>query len=215
MKRTKNINKNRFRKVHTFWKYSALFLAISASSLFLTGCDESENVSVYKTIQDCERSAPNDKAKQQCALDYQNALSNSEKTAPKYSNKALCEEEFGYDQCKQSTTSTTSAQNSSHSSIMWFPMMSGYTSSSANYPSQSLYSSSRPSSPMHNQFVDAKGNSFGSFTNSGKANVSRSSLVSKPAVTTTTTRAGFGSTVSSHASKSSSFHSSSSRSFGG
>lgn len=44
----------------------------------LTGCDEAENVSVYNTIPDCERSA----AKEQCALDYQNALAQNAKVAP-------------------------------------------------------------------------------------------------------------------------------------
>ncbi|AFC21990.1 hypothetical protein GAP32_529 [Cronobacter phage vB_CsaM_GAP32] len=207
MKRTKNINKDRFRKVHSFWKYSALFVAMSAASMFLTGCDEPENVSVYQTIQDCERSAENDAAKQKCALDYQNALAQNKSTAPKYSSQRDCEDEFGVNQC------TTT--NSTHSSLMWFPLMSGYSSSHSNYQSQPLYSSTRYNSPFHGKFVDANGNSFGSFKPSGTASVSKSALASKPAVTTTTTRGGFGSTVSSHAAKSSSFHSSGSRSFGG
>lgn len=207
MKRTKNINKDRFRKVHTFWKYSALFLAISGSTLFLTGCDDTENVSVYQTIQDCERNAQSTSAKEQCALDYQNALAQNKSTAPKYSSQSACEDEFGTNQC------TTT--NSTHSSVMWFPLMSGYSSSHANYPSQPLYSSTRYGSPMQGKFVDAKGNSFGSYKPSGVSSVSRSALASKPAVTTTTTRGGFGSTVSTHAARSSSFHSSGGHSFGG
>ena len=198
MKRTKHINKDRFRKVHSFWKFSALFIAMSAASMFLTACDEKENVSVYQTVQDCERSAGNEAAKQQCALDYQNALAQNKSTAPKYNSQRDCEDEFGANQC------TTT--NSTHSSMMWFPLMSGYSSSHANYPSQPLYSSTRYNSPMHGKFVDAKGNSFGSYKPAGNTSVSRSSLAGKPAITTTTTRGGFGSTVSSHAS---SFHSSS------
>ncbi|AQW89063.1 hypothetical protein FDH34_gp382 [Serratia phage BF] len=211
MKRTKNINHKRFRKVHKFWKYSALFVAIG-STFFLTACDDfqEENVSVYKTIQDCEKGASTQADKDRCALDYQNALGQAEKVAPKYDSKGSCEEEFGYDQCKPSS------QTASHSSgFMWFPIMSGYSSSHANYPSQPLYSSSRYSSPMYNKFVDAKGNSFGNFTHAGKASVSRSALAPKPAMTTTTTRGGFGSTVHAQSSAKSVSHSSGGRSFGG
>jgi len=219
MKRTKNINLNRFRKVHTFWKYSALFLAISGASLFLTGCDDKESVSVYKTVQECEYSAKTQELKNRCALDYQNALANSSQQAPKYNSKADCEEEFGQGQCNSASTTASNVQttNGSHSSFMWFPLMHGFSSSSQNYPSQSLYSSSNRSSPMYNKFVDAKGNSFGSFSHSGSTSVSRSALSPKPAVTTTTTRGGFGSTVSSHAARASvsSSHSSSSHSYGG
>lgn len=209
MKRTKNINHNRFRKVQSFWKYSALFIAIG-STFFLTACDEfeEENVSVYSTVQACEKNAPDQSAKERCALDYQNALAQNKETAPKYSSQRECEDEFGANQC-----STT---NSTHSSVMWFPLMSGYSSSHQNYPSQPLYSSTRSSSPMYNKFVDSKGNSFGQFKYAGSTSVSKSALAPKPAVTTTTTRGGFGSTVTSHAMKSSSFHSSGGgRSFGG
>ncbi|SOK59341.1 Possible lipoprotein [Yersinia phage fHe-Yen9-03] len=207
MKRTKNINHTRFRKVHSFWKYSALFLAIG-STFFLTACDDfqEENVSVYKTIQDCENSASTQSDKDRCALDYQNALGQAEKVAPKYDSKVSCEEEFGTSQCTQKSTNTSSG-------IMWFPIMSGFSSSNANYSSQPLYSSSRYSSAMHNKFVDANGNSFGDYKNSGKVSVSKSSLEPKRTVTNTITRAGFGSTVKAKASSVS--HSSSSRSFGG
>lgn len=215
MKRTKVMNYNRFRKVHTFWKYSALFMVIGGS-LILTGCDDSENVSVYNTIQDCERSAANDAAKNQCALDYQNALSQNNKVAPKYNSQKDCEDEFGTGQCNsQSVTSNTvSTSNGAHSSFMWFPLMSGYSSSSANYPSQPLYSSKKYNSPMYGKFVDSKGTSFGSYTSKGTANVSKSSLAPKAATTTTTTRGGFGSTVSRSSVSHSTSHSSS-HSFGG
>ncbi|SOK58803.1 Possible lipoprotein [Yersinia phage fHe-Yen9-04] len=206
MKRTKNINCSRFRKVHSFWKYSALFVAIG-STFFLTACDvQEENVSVYSTIQACENNATNITDKNRCALDYQNALSESEKVSPKYNTKDSCEEEFGTSQCTQKSTNTSSG-------IMWFPIMSGFSSSNANYSSQPLYSSSRYSSAMHNKFVDANGNSFGDYKNSGKVSVSKSSLEPKRTVTNTITRAGFGSTVKAKASSVS--HSSSSRSFGG
>jgi uncharacterized protein YgiB involved in biofilm formation len=219
MKRTKVMNYNRFRKVHTFWKYSALFMVVGGS-LILTGCDDAENVSVYNTIQDCERSAANDAAKNQCALDYQNALSQNAKVAPKYYSQKDCEDEFGTGQCNsQSVTSNTvSTANGAHSSFMWFPLMSGYSSSSTNYPSQPLYSSKKYNSPMYGKFVDSTGTSFGSFTSKGTASVPKSSLAPK-ATTTTTTRGGFGSTVnkvSSHSSSSFNSHSSgSSHSFGG
>lgn len=199
MKRTKVMNYNRFRKVRTFWKYSAIFISVS-TSIFITGCNDTEKVSVYKTIQDCERTAADKQAKDHCALDYQNALAQNEKTAPKYSSQKDCEDEFGIGQCN----SQTNTSNSSHNSFMWFPLMSGYSSSSANYPSQPLYSSNNYSSPMYGKFVDSKGNSFGSFTSNGTANVSKSSLEPKPSSTTTTNRGGFGSTVSKMSSSSSS-----------
>lgn len=221
MKRTKVMNYDRFRKVRTFWKYSAIFLAVGGS-MFIAGCDDSENVSVYKTIQDCENSAANQAAKDRCALDYQNALAQNAKVAPKYSSQKDCEDEFGIGQCnsQQSTANNVSTTNGSHSSFMWFPLMSGYSSSHANYPSQPLYSSRSYNSPMYGKFVDSKGTSFGSFTSKGTASVPKSSLAPKAATTTTTTRGGFGGTVSkmsssSHSSSSFSSHSSGSRSFGG
>lgn len=80
--------------------------------------------------------------------------------------------------------------------------MHGYTNSSANYPSQALYSSTNKSSPLYNKFVDSKGNSFGNFTHSGYAKVNSSSLKYKTPTTNTITRSGFGSTVKAHSSHS-------------
>lgn len=203
MKRTKVMNYSRFRKVRTFWKYSALFIAVGGT-MFLTGCEETENVSVYNTIQDCENSAANKAAKDKCALDYQNALAQNSNVAPKYSSQKECEDEFGTAQCKsQQSTSNNVSTNGSHSSFIWFPLMSGYSSSHANYPSQPLYSSKNHNSPMYGKFVDSKGSSFGSFTSKRTTSVSKSSLAPKQK-TTTITRSGFGNTVSKMSSTSSS-----------
>lgn len=211
MKRTKVMNYERFRKVRSFWKYSAIFIAVS-SAFFLTACDDTKDVSVFQTIQQCEQVQVTQADKDKCTLDYQNALKSTEKIAPKYNTKEDCEDEFGTSACQSSTyTQTTSTGNH----FMWFPIMSGYSTSSANYPSQPLYSSTKYSSPMHNNFVDAKGNSFGSGT--GKKSVSTSYLAPKPPTTSTVTRGGFGSSVRSNAvrASSTSYHGSSSHSFGG
>lgn len=221
MKRTKNIRHDRFRKNHQFWRYTAIAVVV-AGSFALGGCDSytDESVSVYKNVQECLQNNPNDKG--QCNSDYLLAQKKSADTAPKYSSRNDCNEEFGDDRCQ--------VQHTSSGGMMWYPIMSGFTNSSSSYASQPMYSSMKPTSPMYNKFVDAKGNSFGHFYDAPKRMIPSNYMGSKPSSTTTTTRGGFGGTVRTQAeaahmasmkssSSSSSFRSSSSssggRSFGG
>lgn len=215
MKRTKNIRHERFRKVHHFWRYTAIAVVVSGA-FALQGCDQysDESVSVYKTVQQCLQDNPNDKG--QCNSDYLAAQQKSASTAPKYTSKDDCDDEFGIDSCV-----TQAAPNGS---MFWYPIMSGYTRGTGSYVSQPMYSSSKYSSPMYNKFVDAKGNDYGNFYAAPKRTVPTEYVKAKGESLGVVRRGGFGSTVrsaafsSSHSSGTSShssFHSSGGHSFGG
>lgn len=190
-------------------RYTAIAVVLMGSYA-LSGCDgyTDEKVDVYTSVQECLQNNPNDKG--QCNSDYLTAQKASSLTAPKYSSKQDCDEEFGADRCIQNTsTGSTGSTSSGSSMMMWYPMMSGFTRNSS-YAAQPLYSSHQPASPMYNKFVDAKGNSFGYMFNPGTTRTVPSSYMGpKPSTTSTTTRGGFGSSVRSAAMSVSSSHTSS------
>ncbi|EON7636996.1 DUF1190 domain-containing protein [Escherichia coli] len=181
MKRSSNVIRERFRKVKTI-KYGAIALALS-STFIMTGCERSEDISVYQNADQCKKSGSNPV---QCDDDYKKALTESEKVAPKYSSQSDCSSDFG-NQCQQ------------HSSgFFWIPIMSGFHSSGNGFASQPLYNSK-------GNFYDAGGNSYGSSTAKGTTRtVSSSALAPKPPTTTTITRNGFGSSVARSAAHTSS-----------
>lgn len=194
MKRSKNVNLERFRKVRTI-KYGAIALALG-STFILTACDDEQNVQVYKTVQECKMSGNNP---HQCQEDYDNAVKQSVSTAPHYKSSSDCYSDFD-NVCQQGHYST--------GGMFWYPIMSGFHSSGSGYHSQPLYASK-------GSYVDAGGNNYGSkYSPNSTRTVSRSGLQAKAPTTRTTTRGGFGSTVSSR-SHSSSHSSSSGHSFGG
>lgn len=194
MKRSKNVIKERFRKVKTI-KYGAIALAIG-SAFILSACDDEQAVQVYKTVQECKNSGANP---YQCQEDYDKAVKQSVSTAPHYKSSSDCYSDFD-DPCRQGTYST--------GGVFWYPMMSGFHSSGSGYSSQPLYSS-------RGSYVDAGGYNYGSkFSSNTSRTVTRSGLSAKAPTTTTTTRGGFGSSMSSR-SFSSSHSSSGGHSFGG
>ncbi len=194
MKRSKNVIKERFRKVKTI-KYGAIALAIG-TSFILTGCDDEQTVQVYKSVEQCQMSGANP---HQCKEDYDKALKQSVSTAPHYKSQADCYSEFD-DMCKQGTYST--------GGFFFYPIMSGFHSSGNGFSSQPLYSS-------RGSYVDAGGYNYGSkYSSNTSRTVSRTGLTPKAATTTTTTRGGFGNSMSSR-SMSSSHSSSGGHSFGG
>ncbi|CAI0860228.1 DUF1190 family protein [Serratia fonticola] len=219
MKRTKNINKDTFRKSWRSYRVAPVALAISAVFM-LAGCEQAdETVSLYKNADDCSTSNPS--MSEQCTTAYNNALKEAEKTAPKYATREDCVAEFGEAQCTQAPAQAGMAAESQSSGSMWMPLMAGYMMgrmmSGGGYAQQPLFSSKNAASPANGKFVDASGKSYGPATAGGRSmTVPKTAMAPKPAVTNTVTRGGFGESVAKQTSmQRSSATSSSSRSMGG
>ncbi len=219
MKRTKNINKDTFRKSWHSYRVAPVALAISAVFM-LAGCEQAdETVSLYKNADDCSTSNPS--MSEQCTTAYNNALKEAEKTAPKYATREDCVAEFGEAQCTQAPAQAGMAAESQSSGSMWMPLMAGYMMGrmmgGGGYAQQPLFSSKNAASPANGKFVDASGKSYGPATAGGRSmTVPKTAMAPKPAVTNTVTRGGFGESVAKQTSmQRSSATSSSSRSMGG
>jgi uncharacterized protein YgiB involved in biofilm formation len=195
MKRSKLVDLPRFRKAKA-WAAAPLSIAVAA---VLTGCsDSSEQVKFVTDVDDCVRNTSLDQ--QACELAYQKAIEEAEKTSPKYSSLANCEAEFGVPGCH------------STSNGMFVPFMTGFLVSSALnsfdrnhyyhpvYTYRSSYGSSRVLSDGTPLYRD------GSMYTVPKDTMKSS----KPAVTKTMSRGGFGSKASAKASWGSSRYGSSS-----
>lgn len=219
MKRTKNINKDTFRKSWRSYRVAPVALAISAVFM-LAGCEQAdETVSLYKNADDCSTSNPS--MSEQCTTAYNNALKEAEKTAPKYATREDCVAEFGEAQCTQAPEQAGMAAESQSSGSMWMPLMAGYMMGrmmgGGGYAQQPLFTSKNAASPANGKFVDASGKSYGPATAGGRSmTVPKTAMAPKPAVTNTVTRGGFGESVAKQTSmQRSSATSSSSRSMGG
>lgn len=191
MKRTKNINHDRFRKVRRYGTLTMALMAVSGAFV-MTGCDEpaDQPVAMYKNSDDCVKANPSET--EQCNKAWQRALQESDKTGPKYNSQGECTDEFGYGQCYQT--------HSSGGGVVYMPYPGGFMYGNHGSYSQPLYSSSRPSSPMYRSFSDASGHNYGSSISGRNIMTTRSNIAPKAATTSTVTRGGFGRSVSSHAS---------------
>ncbi|WP_417553085.1 DUF1190 domain-containing protein [Marinomonas fungiae] len=185
MKRSKLVDLPRFRKAK-IWALAPLSLAIGA---VLTGCsDSSEQVKFVTDVDDCMRNTPLDQ--RSCELAYQKALEEAESTSPKYSVLRDCEGEFGVNGCYQSTQGT------------FMPFMTGFLVSSAlnsfdrNYYYHPVYTyrSSNRSSRVLSDGTPL-------FRNGALYTVPKDTMKSsKPKVTKTISRGGFGSKASAKSS---------------
>jgi len=189
MKRSKNINLNFMRKVpRKGFMFNTLALGVAVA---LTGCSQSEQVQVVKSVEDCQAST--DLTIDQCEAAYQKALLEAERTGPKYNNISSCEAEFGYDQCRRSNSG------------FFTPFMTGYLVSSVigNMGRQAynpVYTYNRPYSKYNNNIMTADGTILGRDGRSSYK-VSKSTVSKrKPAVSRTVSRGGFGSVASAKSS---------------
>ena len=167
MKRTKTINKTRFRK---------RTIGLVASIVILAGCEQAEQkVSMFQNYDDCaKQSNASPYLSQQCKDAFKKAQDDAIKTAPKYDSSKECSDEFK--ECRYSSSNGA-----------WYPLMMGYMMGPGGV-SQPLYSNSQ------GNFVDAAKNDYGRKLNTSRM-TTKSSLAPKPVMTKTTTRAGFGSSV--------------------
>lgn len=218
MKRTKNINRETFRKSWRNYRMAPVALAVSAVFM-LAGCEKAdETVSLYQNADDCSRSNPS--MSEQCTTAYNNALKEAEKTAPKYATREDCVAEFGEAQCTQAPAQAGMAAESQSSGSFWMPLMAGYMMGrmmgGAGFAQQPLFTSKNPASPANGKFVDATGKNYGPATAGGRTmTVPKTAMAPKPAVTNTVTRGGFGESVAKQATMQRSSATSSSRTMGG
>ena len=188
MKRTKNINKKAFRKVG---QYALPFVA----ALVVTGCEQADvDMKLYKNVDECiaETHKPD-----QCRAARAEAQKIADQTAPRYATYSDCAEEFGGDQCRHNPSSNDGGSS-------WMPLMIGYmmgsSGNSSSYNTAPLYQD-RSGRYMDNTFrkYDVKpGKSFKVTKTASKP--SALSPRTSVAKTTTSSRGGFGKSVSSRSS---------------
>lgn len=225
IKRTKNINRDAFRKTWRQYRLAPVAAAVGAV-LMLAACDEAdETVALYTTAEQCTTANPGQAG--ECTTAYNNAVQEAVKTAPKYATREDCVAEFGESQCTQAQVPTELANNNQTqqqepaqaSGGFWMPLMAGYMMGrmmGGGAASQPLFTSRNAASPANGKFVDASGKNYGSATGGRSVTVPKTAMAPKPATTTTTTRGGFGDSVAKqNTMQRSSGSSSSSRSMGG
>ncbi|MCZ2721454.1 DUF1190 domain-containing protein [Marinomonas sp. 15G1-11] len=189
MKRSKSINLDSMRKVKSASPLMRpLTLAIASVTLAACGSSE-EEVQVVSSIEDCKVSTTLTQA--QCEVAYQQALQEAERTGPKYSSQAACEAEFGYDQCNRSS------QGSFFTPFMAGFLVSNLLDSGRSNRYNPVYR--YPKSGSSDRIMTADGRVIG---NAGQRSykVDKSNLQSKPTVTRTVSRGGFGSVASAKSS---------------
>ncbi|SUB83611.1 Protein of uncharacterised function (DUF1190) [Pragia fontium] len=223
MKRTKQINRDSFRKSFRTYRLAPVALAVSAVFM-LSGCEQAdESVSLFANADECKQSNP--AMGDQCTIAYNQALEEAVKTAPKYATKEDCVAEFGESQCTQAPAQAGMSAEPQQSGSMWMPLMAGYMMGrmmGGGYGQSPLFTSKSASSPANGKFVDSTGRNYGNATTGRTMKVDKSALAPKPATTKTITRGGFGESVAkqnamsrSSSSTNNSSTSSKGRSFGG
>jgi uncharacterized protein YgiB involved in biofilm formation len=189
MKRSKNINLELMRK-GSERRFNLRPIVLGVAAALLSGCSSNEQVRVVKSAEDCASNT--ELSLEQCEAAYKKALNEAERTGPKYSSRELCEAEFGAGQC----TPHSNGYN-------FIPLMAGFMVGQALSRRDDTYYGSynpvyryrRPFSSLNNQLMTADGTVIGNYGRRSYT-VNRSSLNSKPTVTRTVSRGGFGAVAS-------------------
>ncbi len=181
MKRTKEIDLATMRKSAARKTTSAKSVMLTGT-LLITGCGSSgQEAVVYTTAEQCIVENPDSRT--ECEKAYDNAISEAERTAPKYNSQRTCETEFGYNQCVQSQSNSG-----------WFlPALGGFM---VGRLTGGGYDYGRPSPVFgyQNSWVGADGTSYGGRSDR-RVNVSKEAFKSKPTTARTISRGGFGSKI--------------------
>lgn len=193
MKRTKHINLDMMRTVSKK-RFLQRYLALGVTVVTLAGCGNQEEVNVVSSVEEC--ASKTELNLMECEAAYQKAVAEAERTGPKYNSRAQCEAEFGRGQC-----------GASRSGGVFMPMMAGFMvgqmlSGSSNYGGASynpVYRYNRPYSALHNRIMTADGTVIGK-PGQSSYRVSKSSMKSKPTITRTVSRGGFGAVASAKSS---------------
>ncbi|QYC52611.1 hypothetical protein [Salmonella phage SSBI34] len=197
MKRTKSINKSRFRK-----SFAGAAVAI-ALTFSLTACEQAdETVKFYQNAEECVTGG---NPAETCKLAEEQAKKVATETAPRFATLEDCRAEFG-DMCQNNSSG-------GNSDSPWMPLMMGYMLGNmmSNNGSNHYYHNS---SPMYKsksgKWMDNKFRSYNvtpgkTFkvsksaikpkAQAPKSTISGSNKSSSSYKSTTTTRGGFGSSV--------------------
>lgn len=178
MKRTKNINKAHFRKKLVVYRISLLFAGLLGASLFLTGCDDTTTTQTYldrpyTDKYDCYKNS--DLSLDACTKAENQAVEDA-KNNRRFNSAEDCLKDNPENDCRTHSSG-------GHSYFYSYPHYYGYNSATGT--GQAFYQGRTGG----NHFTSSKGGSFSPKTSS----VPR---------TTTVTRGGFGSSMSSHSSSS-------------
>lgn len=193
MKRTKHIDLNMMRKEPKKRSFRGP-LAIGIAAVTLASCSSQEEVMVVNSAAECVTNS--ELSLEECQAAYQQAQEEAERTGPKYSSVSECESEFGDGQCVQT-----------RSGGMFMPMMTGFmigrmlsgSSSYKGYGYNPVYRYNRPYSKHHNQIMTADGFVIGK-PGQKSYKVDKSAMKTKPSVTRTVSRGGFGAVASAKSS---------------
>ncbi|GAC10775.1 DUF1190 family protein [Paraglaciecola chathamensis] len=182
-KRSSNINLASMRK-----GFSVKPLALGIAAVMLSRCgEETEKATVYTSVDDCTNQNPGQE--ELCKTAYQDALDEAQRTGPKYASRQICEEEFGANQCNYTRTESGS---------FFMPFMAGYMLSNLlsprGYNTQPMFTSYSPYSSYRHRWMGADGSDYGDYRRRNM-NVSKKAFKSKPSVSKTMSRGGFGSSV--------------------
>jgi uncharacterized protein YgiB involved in biofilm formation len=185
MKKSAALNHWRMRK-----SFALKPLAVIIGSLLLTSCGNNapQTATVYTNVDECKAQNPDNVAA--CETAFQQATQEAEKTAPRYTSKNDCENEFGADRCQQ--------YGHNNGQGGWFsPFMAGYLFSrilSPGYYPQPMFMSTSPYSSNSYRWLGADGRDLGDVRDRN-LRVNKDAMKPKPAVNNTISRGGFGSTV--------------------
>ncbi len=180
----------------------ALMVMVPATTLLLASCSSEEPVetAVFETAEQCAGFYN----PEQCLADFAAAKALHPQVAPKYTDQAACEVDFGTGNCEQPATAATSAPAATSSSGSFFmPMMMGFMAGQMfnggnrpNLKSQPLYKSSDDRST----FRTASNQPVSRFT--GPVKVMPSRMAPRPG--TMVNRGGFGAQAQKRSEQSSS-----------
>jgi len=193
MKRTKHIDLDLMRKgLKKRLLQAPLTLGIAVVAL--ASCSNQEEVAVVNSPEDC--AAKTELNLGECEAAYQKAQAEAERTGPKYNSNAQCESEFGSGQCRQS-----------RSGGVFMPMMTGFMvgqmlSGNNSYGGSGynpVYRYNNRRSSQHNRIMTADGTVIGK-AGQRSYRVGKSTLKTKPTVTRTVRRGGFGAVASAKSS---------------
>lgn len=162
-------------KIRNLFKLALL----SVTTPMLVACGETqEEVLAYPSVDACINAGQQDESV--CRSEFEKAQQLHNQVAPRYSSARQCYSDFGYDRCRQSSSS------------VWLPFMMGYMLAprgGAGYiATQPLY---RPSSDPNGYYTGGAGR-IGKVSSNGRTKIA-ASKASRPAVRTrTVARGGFG-----------------------
>ena len=167
-------------------------IALGSASIALVGCESQQEALVFETVEKCIESQQLPEGA--CKAEFDKALAAHQNSAPRFTDQASCETDFGAGRCV--------SYNSSGQSF-FIPLMAGYMLASiTNAGSSYRYGGygSTYSQPLYRTRTDYGSNyrtadNYQVSSNGGKSSIPQS--VSAPQTRAVTmSRSGFGSTAS-------------------